>query len=721
MHNINKIINLYKRIGKDIIGGIYQELQKKNSQDLKHRRRAISPKNKIIIYSLIVILMVTLCIGLMYYDMYSVIITTSETMLQIDISTAIMRSAVRISVRLSEFFAFNGIQSGKFINNPAVGSASQLATFRSDVRQYSLDIQNMYNELFYGGSRSSPLIGKYPRIDEIIMGLYKCENKTACETLQSVLSKFTVYSLKWGDDLWNLNFAKQPQVFFQYLELYNLTDEVLAKMLDLLKHLVNYTQSFSKALTACCFTVGLITLLIFSYLIWTEFRKHDMEITNLRFFLNFIPIDHLENNENLKNFILHHTLSTTNRSKQATSEDSITNLLSSMVDGAVLANEKGEITLFNEAAQKMFGKSLSDVIGLPFYSLFDPNKAEFLKKVCQQFKNQSDAVDKKHGDSFELECIRKNMSTFPSMVNLFVTKTGTGTKIISCFVKDIAMEKKQNSLLAEEKKNSDMLLRNILPESVAMRLKSGETFIAEKFNDITCFFSDMVGFTTISSDMNPSELVSMLNLIVNGYDALTDRYQLEKIKTIGDAYFCVVSSAECALHLFHTFTLGRFAINIFDVVRACNVENRQKYGHQINIRVGINTGGAVAGVIGKKKFAYDLWGDTINTASRMESTSLAGRVQLSRSTYERVYDLGFEFEERIVEVKGKGTCKTYLLKPHHHVSALSEEGVVELLVGEGSSLGAANATLHQQAVSSVALSPSPEKIILATGKETSKE
>ncbi|KAG2388840.1 hypothetical protein C9374_000279 [Naegleria lovaniensis] len=716
MYNINKILHLYKRIPKDIIGGIYQELQKKNSQDFKQLGRGISSKNKIIIYASLVILIVTLCIGLMYYDMYMVITTTSETMWQIDIATSIMRSAVRISVRLSEFFAFNGIQSGKFINNPAVGSASQLATFRSDVKQYSLDIQNMYNALFYGSSQSSPLIGKYPRIDEIILGVYKCENKSTCMTLQAVLSKFTVYSVKWGDDLWNLNFAKRSEVFFQYLELFNFTDEVFKRMLELLEHLVSYTQSVTRALTACCFTVGIVTLILLSYLIFGEFRKHDEEITTLRFFLNFVPIDHLENDENLKNFVLHHALSSHTRAKQSNSEDSITNLLSSMVEGAVLANEKGEITLFNEAAQKMFGKALSDVLGLPLYSLFDPNKEEFLKKVCHQFKNQVDAMDKKHGDIFELECIRKNQTTFPGMVNLFVTKTGAGTKIISCFVKDITMEKKQNSLLAEEKKNSDMLLRNILPESVANRLKAGETFIAEKFNDITCLFSDMVGFTTMSSQMNPTELVTMLNSIVNGYDVLTDRYQLEKIKTIGDAYFCVGGIGNTQSD--HPERTLKFAINIFDVVRSCNDENRQKYGHQINIRVGINTGSAVAGVIGKKKFAYDLWGDTINISSRMESTSLPGKIQISRSTYERVYDLGFEFEERMVEVKGKGTCKTYLLKSHHHVSALIDENVFVTRIEQPAAIVALSTTMHSP--NELMTSTPVEEIITASEQDIVK-
>ena len=118
----------------------------------------------------------------------------------------------------------------------------------------------------------------------------------------------------------------------------------------------------------------------------------------------------------------------------------------------------------------------------------------------------------------------------------------------------------------------------------------------------------------------------------------------------------------------------RFAIDTFGVIRNYNLKfRRNNLKEQINIRIGINTGPVVAGVIGRKKFAYDLWGDSINTASRMESNSKPGRIQVSRSTYERVFDLGLVFEERKIEVKGKGMCQTYLLDAKHHTSAIITE------------------------------------------------
>ena len=197
----------------------------------------------------------------------------------------------------------------------------------------------------------------------------------------------------------------------------------------------------------------------------------------------------------------------------------------------------------------------------------------------------------------------------------------------------------------------------------------------------------MVGFTRISSNMQANELVLMLNAIVNEFDALTDKYHLEKVKTIGDAYFCV-GGIHGNSQSDHPERMLRFSIDTLTVIRNynkglfanCMNVNDIESTPQINIRIGVNTGPVIAGVIGTKKFAYDFWGDTINTASRMESNSKPGRIQLSRPSYERVHDLGLEFEERNLDVKGKGMCSTYLLKDHHHERGLlSKEDLMEIV------------------------------------------
>ncbi|KAL9657703.1 hypothetical protein ABK040_005056 [Willaertia magna] len=177
----------------------------------------------------------------------------------------------------------------------------------------------------------------------------------------------------------------------------------------------------------------------------------------------------------------------------------------------------------------------------------------------------------------------------------------------------------------------------------------------------------MVGFTSLSSGLSPSDLVDTLNSIVNGFDDLTEVYDLEKIKTIGDAYFAVGWGQSD-----HPERALKFSMAVFRVLFDYNTKSvtNDALRTQINVRIGLNTGSVVAGVIGKKKFAFDLWGDAVNVASRMESTSEPGRIQISRSTYERVYDLGYKFEERKINVKGKGLTTTYMLDSKHHSTAI---------------------------------------------------
>jgi class 3 adenylate cyclase len=177
----------------------------------------------------------------------------------------------------------------------------------------------------------------------------------------------------------------------------------------------------------------------------------------------------------------------------------------------------------------------------------------------------------------------------------------------------------------------------------------------------------MVGFTKMSSGMTPGELVQMLNSIINGFDSLIKRNNLEKIKTIGDAYFCVGGLVreyeENEANEIHPQRVINFATQMFSILFNYNVDNNTK----INLRIGIDTGGAIAGVIGKKKFAYDLWDNTVNVSSKMESSGSPGKIHVSSRTYQRVVDL-FEFEKckEYVEVEGEGTFQTYFLHEKHY-------------------------------------------------------
>lgn len=213
----------------------------------------------------------------------------------------------------------------------------------------------------------------------------------------------------------------------------------------------------------------------------------------------------------------------------------------------------------------------------------------------------------------------------------------------------------KNQVIEEERQKSDRLLLNILPPQIAQRLKFGEKIIADKFESVTVMFADIVGFTNMSARIPPEHLVENLSMVFTTLDHLAEKYQLEKIKTIGDAYMAVGGLPEPMEH--HTMQVVRMGLEAIRQIHDLTADTDEK----ISIRIGVHTGAVVAGVIGMRKFAYDLWGDTVNTASRMESSGEANRLHCSEETYLALKDR-FEFEERgMIEVKGKGLMKTYFV------------------------------------------------------------
>jgi class 3 adenylate cyclase len=216
-------------------------------------------------------------------------------------------------------------------------------------------------------------------------------------------------------------------------------------------------------------------------------------------------------------------------------------------------------------------------------------------------------------------------------------------------------EHARTALLKEKSKSEDLLL-NILPQSIAQRLKLTNDTIADHFPAATVLFADLVDFTRLSAQLSPQALVILLNDIFSRFDGLADEYRLEKIKTIGDAYMVVGGIPDQRTD--HASAIAAMAI---DMQRAI-VDFSQQNQYPVKMRIGINTGPVIAGVIGKKKFAYDLWGDTVNIASRMESTGIPGEIQVTRSTYDALKDT-YEFARRgTIAVKGRGMVETFLLR-----------------------------------------------------------
>ncbi len=210
--------------------------------------------------------------------------------------------------------------------------------------------------------------------------------------------------------------------------------------------------------------------------------------------------------------------------------------------------------------------------------------------------------------------------------------------------------------LRQEQEKAERLLLNILPEAIAERLKNGENNIADYFPEASVLFADIVGFTELSTRVTPEELVAELNEIFSAFDALTGKHEVEKIKTIGDAYMVVAGLPRPRDD--HAAALVEMGLDMLDSLAEYNTRK----GGNLGIRIGVNSGPVVAGIMGTKKFIYDLWGDTVNTASRMESHGVEGGVQVSQSTLDLLPEGSYGIEPRgSIKVKGKGEMQTYLV------------------------------------------------------------
>ena len=215
--------------------------------------------------------------------------------------------------------------------------------------------------------------------------------------------------------------------------------------------------------------------------------------------------------------------------------------------------------------------------------------------------------------------------------------------------------KKQHEALASEQAKTEQLLLNILPRKIAQRLKSGEEHIADAFPNVSVLFADMVGFTAMSRTMTASALVEVLGDLFSRFDLITEKYGLEKIKTIGDCYMLAGGVPD---------PMDDHAHAVIDAaIEFCTAleEMRERTGGALRMRIGVHSGPIVAGVIGLRKFTYDLWGDTVNVASRMESTGEPGRIHVSVNTAELIRN-DFKLESRgSIEVKSLGQVETFFV------------------------------------------------------------
>ena len=254
-----------------------------------------------------------------------------------------------------------------------------------------------------------------------------------------------------------------------------------------------------------------------------------------------------------------------------------------------------------------------------------------------------------------IRCIEAGAEDYlPKPFNLVLLRA----RINACLERKRWREREQDYLarLREERDRSEALLRNILPDPIVRRLNAGETTIADGFAEVSILFADLVGFTPAAALMTPERLVGKLNRIFTGFDHLALRLGVEKIKTIGDAYMAVGGLPEPRPD--HAEAIAHFAIGMLEVLAE---ENTADGSMPFEVRIGIHSGPVVAGIIGRHKFIYDVWGDTVNIASRMESSGAPGRIHISDITQRHLAGR-FHVEPRgLIELKGRGRAEAFFL------------------------------------------------------------
>lgn len=326
--------------------------------------------------------------------------------------------------------------------------------------------------------------------------------------------------------------------------------------------------------------------------------------------------------------------------------------------GIFKLSERGQYLSVNPSMARMYGYSstaemlaMTDNINRQIYR--QPKRWDELKVYLNRYQKITDA---------ESEVVRKDGSTFWVSEDIWKVWDKVGNFLyFEGIAHDISERRKMETELRQQRQQADRLLVNILPYQIAQRLKLGTRTIAESFNEVSVLFADLVDFTAASGDMTPRQLVKILNEIFSMFDQLAEFYHLEKIKTIGDAY--MVAGGLPGAREGHNEAIAQFALDIREAIKGFTRPDGQTF----QLRIGINTGPVVAGVIGQRKFAYDLWGDTVNIASRMEATGEGQKIQVTPELYETLKDKFVLQKRGYVSVKGRGPMTTYWLlekRPH---------------------------------------------------------
>jgi len=328
-------------------------------------------------------------------------------------------------------------------------------------------------------------------------------------------------------------------------------------------------------------------------------------------------------------------------------------ICSSKNDAIITSDESKRILFWNIGAEYIFGYTSEEVIGKSM-TLIIP------KQLHERHNNGMDRMNKRKpprvvGKIVELMAIKKDGEEFPIELTLG-SWDNNGKRYYSGIIRDITEKKQAEKIILNEKKKSDELLLNILPKRVADELKSTGKSKTKKHENVTILFTDFMDFTTLVLSIAPVKLVQELNDIFGHFDDIMEEFQIEKIKTIGDAYLAVCGLPE---------ENSDHAIRCIDAAKQMILfleDRNSKNEIQWKMRIGIHSGPIVAGVVGKKKYAYDIFGDTVNTASRIETNGEVGKINISQTTYDLIKGKYNCFPRGQIYAKGKGNLNMYFVQ-----------------------------------------------------------
>ena len=326
---------------------------------------------------------------------------------------------------------------------------------------------------------------------------------------------------------------------------------------------------------------------------------------------------------------------------------------SSKNDAIITSDESKKILFWNQGAEYIFGYTPDEAIGQQL-TLIIPGHLHQRHNEGIERMNQRQPPHVL-GKVLELTGLRKNGEEFPIELTLG-SWDNDDKRYYSGIIRDITEKKKAERLILEEKLKSEELLLNILPKQVADELKSTGKATTRILDNVTILFTDFKDFTEMASSISPIKLVEELNEIFGHFDDIMEAFHIEKIETIGDAYFAACGVPEQNEN--HAFQCIEAAKQMFRYLE----ERNSQHDIQWNMRVGIHTGTVVAGVVGKKKYAYDLFGDTVNTANRMETNGEVGKINISESTYELIKGKYNCVHRGQINAKGKGNLNMYFIE-----------------------------------------------------------